>query len=105
MLTLEAIQALAKQHNLQLTAHYPQVSTSGIEPPKPKSLTVWFREECVDAWLALMTQLTEVPVSLYGTRQVTGSGATDGRLYPSYAAHLAQVNQARQTIGLGHVYG
>lgn len=105
MLTLQAIQALAQQHNLDLTAHYPQSSSSGIEPPKPKSLTVWFREECVDAWLALMTQLTEVPVSLYGTRQTTGSGATDGRLYPAYAAHLPAVNRARETIGLGRVFG
>jgi hypothetical protein len=104
MLSIQAIQQLAKEHSLKLTAHYPQTSTEGIEPPAPRSLTVWFREEAVDAWEPLMTQLTEVPVSIYGTRTVTGSGATDDQLYPAYKARLPHVNATRKLIGLEPVF-
>lgn len=105
MLTVEAIAQLAQDHNLEFVAHYPQSTAAGLVPPSPTSLSVRFREECVDAWFALMTQLTQVPVRISGTRQVTGSGATDDRLYPGYRARLAEVNQLRATVGLSPVYG
>lgn len=66
---------------------------------------MWFNGECVDAWVKLMTHLTEVPVSIHGTRQVTGSGATDGRLFPGYAACLKEVNELRAKVGLAPVFG
>lgn len=50
-----------------------------------------------------MSDLTEVEVSVYGTRQVTGSGATDGLLKPAYAALLAQVNERRDSVGLQRI--
>lgn len=102
MLTIQDIETLAAEQGLKLHASYP----AGQEGQgKPKSLTVWFNRECVDAWVKLMTQLTEVPVDIYGTRQVTGSGSTDGRLFPGYEACLKQVNDVRAKIGLGPVFG
>lgn len=50
-----------------------------------------------------LTNCTEVPVTIYGTRQVTGNGATDNYLYPAYAALLPQVNIKRAAIGLERV--
>ncbi len=105
MLTVEDIHKLATENGLDFTAHYAETCVKGVEPPKPSRITVWFRQECVPAWEALMSQLTEVPVALYGTRQVTGSGATDGRLFPGYAQRVKDVNQARKAAGLAPVYG
>ena len=104
MLTLDAIQAIAQANDLDVLANYSSTSLRGLQPPKPNALTVWFRHESVDAWVELMTQLTEVPLSIHGTRQCTGSGATDGRLYPGYAARLDEVNAERAKVGLGRVF-
>lgn len=92
MLSIQEIEVLADQRGLQLAKR------SG-------SMTIWFQPTRPDteAWVTLMTDLTEVPVTIYGTRQVTGSGATDNSLFPAYAALLPSVNAKRASIGLGRV--
>lgn len=101
MLTLQDLKQLAESHGLEIRARYP--AADGLTPSQPTSVIVWFEEVCVEAWRTLMTNLTEMPVSIYGTRMSTGSGATDGTLYPAYAAALPDVNVARAAIGLGRI--
>lgn len=48
MLSITDILALAQQHPLDLTAHWPE-TTRGGEPPKPTRLTVYFREDAPEA--------------------------------------------------------
>lgn len=103
MLNVEAIYNLANKHGLKFQAHYGNSNCATLEAPKPKSISISFHAECVAAWKALMTELTEVPVSITGTRQVTGSGATDGRLFPCYEAVVNEVNERRAEIGLAPV--
>ena len=105
MLTINAIRDLATCHALVVTTHYPALTTRGTELPKASSLTVWFKGKAPAAWETLMSDVTEVPVSLHGTRAVTGSGATDDRLLPAYAALLPGVNERRAAVGLGRVHG
>jgi hypothetical protein len=104
MLTIQDIHELAKKHNIEFRARY-DTSSEDLTPPMPEYISLWFKEECVDAWRELMTKLTEVPVRLNGTRRVTGSGATDGTLFDGYKAILAEVNAARAEIGLDRVFG
>ena len=103
MWTIDAIRALARDHGLEVTTHWPSSSTTSPEAPKPSSLTLWFKEPAPVAWQALMSEPTEIPVAVYGTRQSTGSGATDGMLHPGYAALLDVVNARRVEAGLERV--
>lgn len=104
MLTIAEIDQLAQKHGLKLNARYP-TTAQGVKPPLPTSISIWFQGVCVEAWKTLTTSLTEVPVSIHGTRQVSGSGSIDGRLYPEYEALLGEVNATRATIGLGRILG
>lgn len=104
ILTVKEIQSMASNNGLDVTAQYPKVSVTCDEVPRPVSLTVWFRKESVDVWEKLMSSLTEVPVKIRGTRQMTGSGATDDLLYPAYAARLDVVNSVRASIGLERIF-
>ncbi|MCC5610973.1 hypothetical protein LC612_30550 [Nostoc sp. CHAB 5834] len=103
MLKIEDIQKIAEDNGIEVLARYPQYC-EGFTPPKPISLTLYFREEKVDAWQVLMSDLTEVPVSINGTRISSPSGAIDGSLYPAYASRLSIVNAARATVGLDRAY-
>lgn len=100
MLTLGDLQEFAKRHELQLSVRHGR--SSGQDQAVEAS--IWFTKERPDAWRQLLTTLTEVPITIYGTRQMTGSGATDDRLFPCYAALLDQVNAERRAIGLGRVW-
>ncbi len=93
MLSIQEIELLAGKRGLQMAKR------------RADSVTIWFQPTSPDpeAWATLMTDLTEVPVTIYGTRQVTGSGATDNRLFPAYAALIPDVNAKRASIGLGRV--
>ena len=104
MLTIQAIKDLAKKYNLEVSYRHSSVLSS-CENPKPISITIWFKEESVEAWETLMSQRSEIPVNIYGSRQVSGSGAIDGRLFPGYMAILDRVNVERQKVGLPIVYG
>lgn len=104
MLTVAAIEQLALKHGLKLIARYPTIA-DGVQPPQPTLIIIWFHEVCAEAWKTLTTSLTEVPVSIHGTRQMTGSGSTDGRLFPAYEALLGEVNATRAAIGLGRIFG
>lgn len=101
MITIDEILALPESYPVEVTSHFP--AEASVQPPKPKSMMVWFKDQSPVAWQLLMTNLTEVDVSVYGTRQSTGSGATDDTLYPAYAALLPSVNARRAEIGLAPV--
>lgn len=103
VLTVNEILSMASSNGLDVTAQYPKGYVTCGEVPRPVSLTVWFRKESVDVWEKLMSSLAEVPVNILGTRQMTGSGATDDRLYPVYAARLDVVNSVRASIGLERI--
>lgn len=103
MLSVDELQEFAKRHDLGMRVRYGVTSARGGQPPAA-SATIWFKREQPDAWRELMTSLTQIPVTIYGTRQVTGSGSTDNRLYPAYAALLKEVNSAREAIGLERVW-
>ena len=105
VLSLSDLEALALEHNLELSGHYPATMLKGLEPPRPVSLRIRFSRVAPEAWRILMTRLTEIPVSIHNTRRVTGSGATDNSLYPEYEVLRDEVNKARSQIGLGLVYG
>lgn len=104
-LTVEAITALCKQHGLQVSMRYPACTLPPGELPTADTVYVSFSQVNAEAWELLMTSLTDIPVELFGTRQVSGNGAIDGRLYPEYAQRLDAVNEARKTLGLPVVYG
>lgn len=105
ILSLHDIEQMALQHGLEVSVYRGEAGVSGGDLPRPKRISVRFKGECVPAWRTLMTHLTEAPVSIYGTRTVTGSGATDDQLLPGYRAILDEVNHARTQIGLDRVYG
>lgn len=91
VLSLEDIECLAEAHGLNVTFRR---GAGG------KNVVLWFKGDQAESWALLMTSLTEVPVTVRGTRRVTGSGATDGTLHEAYAARLAEVNATRMKIGL-----
>jgi hypothetical protein len=99
MLTTEQIHDLAEKHQLRVVCHW-ESSTHGRALPQLRSLSVYIPPDHVEAWVAIMSDTTAVPVTVTGTRQVTGSGATDDTLFPCYAAELKRVNASRATVGL-----
>ena len=103
MLSVTQIQDLAEENRLDITNVWETpTSTKGREVPSPKlvEIRLWFKKESPLTWATLMSNLTEVDVSVRGTRQMTGSGATDGTFYPCYAALLPEVNRRREAVGL-----
>lgn len=105
MLTLTDLEALAKAHDLDFRARFPETTAADLTPPRPTAVSIRFKGVKPDAWRTLMTNLTEVDVSISGTRTVTGSGATDDMLFPEYRAMLPEVNARRAEIGLQRVHG
>ena len=103
MLTIDQIRKLAKQNDIKLTNHW-QAITHDDEPAQLQSMSLRFTREAPEAWATLMSNLSEVPCSLTGTRQVTGSGATDGTFFPCYEALLPEVNLKRKEIGLDRAF-
>lgn len=103
MLTIEDIKSVVEANGIEVFARYPEIR-EGFTPPKPIALTLYFREEKPDAWQVLMSDLTEVPVAINGTRISSPSGAIDGSLYPAYAARLSTVNEARAKVGLARAH-
>lgn len=102
VLSLEDIRALAQEHGLEITAHerpLPPGRTRVASKPSVE-VVIHFKEENAPAWKAIMSVPTLIPVAVYGTRIVTGSGATDGRLKAAYAEILEEVNTTRARHGL-----
>lgn len=99
MLTAEQIIDLAEENGFRATSYW-ESSSDGHRLPTRKEISLWLRDIRPEAWEILMSNLTEVPVSLMGTRVVSGSGALDGRLFPEYRALLKGVNEKRAAIGL-----
>lgn len=104
-LSVEAIAALGTHHGLQVSMRYPACTLPPGELPKADTIFVAFSQVNADVWELLMSSQTDVPVELSGTRQVSGNGAIDGRLFPEYAQRLNAVNKARNALGLSVVYG
>jgi len=99
MLTAEQIIDIAEANNIRATSYW-EASSEGHRLPKRREISLWLRDVRPEAWEALMSDLTEVPVSLLGTRIVSGSGSLDGRLFPEYVAALERVNEKRAAVGL-----
>lgn len=104
MFTIQDMQKLPEKHSVVVTTHYPAFSTRGSDLPTPNRIVIDFRAEDPDLWEQLMTEHSEVDAHILGTRQVTGSGSTDGRLYPVYEERLAAVNARRKEIGLNLIF-
>ena len=105
VLSISEVHDIAQNAGLTFRAQYDR-SVIGLKPPAPVQLHVRFNGEAVnvEAWMTLMSSLTEVPVALTGTRQISGSGAIDGTLFPAYREQLDVVNKARNIAGLTPVY-
>lgn len=95
MLTASDIRNIAEENDLVIH-EYAGIDADG----PPARISIFFDHECPDAWFSLMTNATVVPVRIFGTRIVSGSGAIDGALKDPYAQLLKQVNDARRKIGL-----
>lgn len=104
MFTIQDMQKLPEKHPVKVTTFYPAFSTQGSDLPKPNRIVIDFQAEAPDLWEQLMTEEAEVGAHVMGTRQVTGSGSTDGRLFPVYAERLDAVNARREEIGLAPIY-
>lgn len=103
MLTTTRIYELAEENDLRLTNVWETpTTTDGREVPTPKlvEIRLWFTKECPLTWATLLSDVSEVEVSIRGTRRMTGSGATDGTFFPCYAALLPEVNRRREAVGL-----
>ena len=103
MLTVTQVYDMAEENDIRITNVWETPSTTdGRTVPTPKlvEIRLWFKKEHPLTWATLMSNLSEVPVSISGTRQMTGSGATDGTFYPCYAALLPEVNRRRAAVGL-----
>lgn len=100
MLTASDIHALTKDTDIQVT-NYWESSTSGATLPKVVRMDISFKGEGYpEIWEKLMTNNTEFDVRIWGTRTVTGSGATDNMLKDEYFKLLPQVNKIRVELGL-----
>ncbi len=78
--------------------------TRGAESPTATKITVWFTQNEPEVWCKLMTSTTDVPVTIFGTRESHPSGSLDDRLLPCYADLLPEVNERRKAIGLDPVH-
>lgn len=99
MLTANDVYDLAEQHNMQILNFWTSTTTRGREVPQLREISLTFMEQKPEVWKLLMTTPTDVLISVRGTRQVTGSGATDDMLYPCYRELLPEVNAARKALG------
>ena len=104
MLSIENIFNLAGSHPISVTSHYDACTQTSNAPPKPSRMSVRFHADDPEVWSLRMTELTEVPVSMFGTRKVTGNGATEDLFKPAYSALLGEVNAKRAGLGLATVY-
>lgn len=99
MLTREQIYDLAEKNNLQLLNHWASVS-EGRALPELNKITLFFpRTPVPDAWFTLMTELSEVPVEVRGTRPEVHDGLAE-----AYKERLPEVNSRRAEIGLTPVF-
>lgn len=99
MLTVDQILDLAEANHIRATCYWEDKST-GHRLPKRTGITLNFTSRLPEVWRTLMSDVSEIPVTIFGTRQSTGSGATDNMLYPEYAALLKEVNAKRAEVGL-----
>lgn len=102
MLSVDDIKDLAEKNNMQISFQWDK-NHSGPTPPKLEGIRLFFMKKAPEAWAKLLMDLSEVPVSISGTRMSTGSGATDGTFYPEYAQLLPAINVRRAEIGLDPV--
>lgn len=99
MITIDQIHAVAERNNLRVNCTWEQ-HTKGRDLPQMVGMRIYFPQQSPEAWAFLMSDVTAVPATLSGTRQQTGSGATDNTLHPCYAALLKEVNAKRADVGL-----
>ena len=104
MLTAEQIIDLAEANNIDASCYWED-SSKGHRLPKRTRINLSFKGVSPDAWFALMTNNTEVPVRCFGTRPATDNPSTDGRLHPDYAAMLPAVNARRAELELAPIRG
>lgn len=98
MLTRDDIYDLAEKHNIQVLNFWTSTSTRGRDVPQLREISLFLMERNPEVWKLLMTTPAEVPLTVNGTRQSTGSGATDNMLYPCYRELLPEVNAARKAL-------
>jgi hypothetical protein len=106
MLTIENIIAIGQAHGLEIRLQYPAQSCEAGIAPKASEIRVTFPRSDFkpDAWFELVSNTTEIPVNIQGTRQVSGSGSIDGSLYPVYAERLQEANVLRSNCGLSPLF-
>lgn len=102
MLSIEKIHEIAEANNIEVTNSW-QPTSAGRSAPRCLGMILRFREVKPQAWAELLSDIAEVPLTVYGTRVSTSSGATDNRLDPAYAALLPAVNARRAELGLSTV--
>lgn len=102
MISVEQIQDLAEKNDIRINYNWDK-DHSGPTPPQLLGIRLFFMKRAPEAWATLMMDNTAVPVSIMGTRMVTGSGATDDTLYPEYAQMLPAINVKRAEVGLNPV--
>lgn len=113
-LDVQSILALTDETPIDVTFYYPQSGCKGQPPHKPEQIMLHFppldkqspgmQEALAGRWEALTSHLTEVPVSILGTRISHPSGSLDGNLAPAYQKRLPAVNEARAKLGLDTIY-
>jgi hypothetical protein len=114
VLKVPDIFALTNETPVEVTCYYAKSGYKGAPPHTPERISLWFppldkqtpgmREALAGRWEALMSNLSEVPVDIHGTRITHPSGNLDGALASEYQARKAVVNAARAQIGLPAVY-
>jgi hypothetical protein len=99
MISIDQVHVIAEANNIRIHNSW-EPTTFGRELPKLLSMRLCFTQEAAEAWETLASDRTEVPLVILGTRQTTGSGATDNMLYPAYRELLTSVNLKRAQAGL-----
>lgn len=97
MITVSQVLDLADKYNLSLHSQWEQ-STNGREFPKRLHMTLSLFAVLPDVWEFLMSDNTEVPLRLVGTRP--GNHDT---LRPEFAELLPKVNAKRAALGLERI--
>jgi hypothetical protein len=103
MLTPNDVYDLAEKHNIRVLNFWTSNTTRGREVPQLREISLFLMERNSELWKLLMTTPSEVPLTVNGTRQSTGSGSTDNMLYPCYRELLPEVNAARKALGWDEV--
>lgn len=97
MITVSQVLDLADKHNLPLHSTWEE-HTRGREFPKRLSMTLSMHKPLPDVWEFLMSDVSEVPVRIMGSRP----GMHD-TLHPEYVPLLPRINEKRAALNLERV--